>query len=86
MANQTVLFTVMPRGMRLNPETLPVSVYVSPRLVRRRPLAAFPDWLNWTSDLENNGLALTFQRGNRKLTREIDRSVLRPELWQRDVQ
>ena len=81
MANQTVLFTVMPRGMRLNPETLPVSVYVSPRLYDSDRLQSFPDWLNWTGDLENNGLALTFRRGNRKLTLEIDRTPLQPKLW-----
>ena len=82
MANQTILFTVMPRGMRLNPETLPISVHVSPRLYDGDRLGYFPDWLNWTADLANNGLALTFQRGNRKLTLEIDRAPLRPDLWQ----
>jgi len=81
MANQTVLFTVMPRGMRLNPETLPVSVYVSPRLYDADQLNSFPDWLNWTANLANNGLALTFRRGNRKLTLEINRAPLRPDLW-----
>ena len=32
-ATQTVLFTVIPRGLSLNGTTLPVSVVVSPRLV-----------------------------------------------------
>ena len=29
---QTILFTVMPRGMTVNADPLPVSVFVSPRL------------------------------------------------------
>lgn len=32
MANQTILFTVMPRSISIDPVTLPVSIYVSPRL------------------------------------------------------
>ncbi len=30
MAKQTILFTVMPRGLSLNPVSLPVSVFISP--------------------------------------------------------
>ena len=37
MAKQTILFTVIPRGVSLNPTTLPVSVVVNPRLYERHP-------------------------------------------------
>ena len=48
MAKQTILFTVMPRGVQLQSPTLPVSVFVSPRLYEDSTLGSFPDWLNWT--------------------------------------
>ena len=47
--SQTILFTIIPRGISLNPETLPVSVFISPRLRGADQLGAFPDWLNWTA-------------------------------------
>ncbi len=42
--------------------TLPVSVFVSPRLVGADTLGEFPDWLNWTQTLKE-GLTLTFRSG-----------------------
>ena len=49
--SQTVLFTVMPRGISLNGATLPVSVVVSPRLGGADRLDAFPDFVDWTQKL-----------------------------------
>jgi hypothetical protein len=80
-ATQTVLFTVMPRGISVNPETLPVSVLVSPRLVGANNLGAFPDWVAWTSRLKELGLVLTFGSGARHTDVHIDTAVLQPELW-----
>jgi len=79
--NQSVLSTVIPRGITLKGETLPVSVFVSPRLFGATKLAAFPDWLNWTAWLKEKGLRLTFLCEGNTLTLEIDRSPLKPELW-----
>ena len=82
MAKQTILFTVMPRGVSLNTPTLPVSVVVSPRLYEDSLLDQFPDWLDWTPQLKQQGLALTFRCGAKKLTLKVDTKPLRPELWQ----
>ena len=82
MAHQTVLFTIMPRGMSLNAPTLPVSVYVSPRLYDGPRLRSYPDWLNWTPQLKENGLILAIRCGNRTHRFEIDREPLRPDIWQ----
>ena len=79
-ATQTVLFTVVPRGISLNPDTLPVSVFVSPRLVGENNLGAFPDWVNWTTQLKKLGLVLTFRSGTRHLDIPIDPHPLQPKL------
>lgn len=81
MASQTLLCTVMPRGISLNPTTLPVSVYVAPRLFGDTRLGAFPDWLNWPQLLKDYGLALTLRSGTHNFTAEIATDQLRPALW-----
>ena len=80
-ATQTILFTVIPRGISVNPQTFPVSVLVSPRLVGANNLGAFPDWVAWTSQLKEHGLVLTFRSGTRLTDVHIDTAVLQPELW-----
>ncbi len=63
MTSQTILFTVMPRGISIDSETMPVSVYISPRLLGNSDqavLGEFPDWLDWTRWLKEKGLNLTF--------------------------
>jgi hypothetical protein len=79
---QTILFTVMPRGISVDADSLPISVFVSPRLEGAKRLDAFPDWLRWTRRLKQRGLDLELQCGTRKLTRSIDRGPLRPALWE----
>ena len=81
-ATQTILFTVMPRGISENPDALPVSVFVSPRLVGDTNLGAFPDWVNWTSQLKDRGLVLTFRSGTRHVNVPIDPAPLMPRLWE----
>lgn len=81
MPHQTILFTVMPRGMSLNTKTLPVSVYVSPRLYGASQLGSFPDWLDWTSRLKEDGLEVTLRVGTKTRSFEIDTGPLRPDLW-----
>jgi len=81
MAQQTVLFTVMPRGVQVNPVRPGVSVFVSPRLEGASTLNAFPDWLNWTGILKDQGLQLTFRIGSKTITMPIQQKVLEPRLW-----
>jgi hypothetical protein len=80
-AQQTVLFTVLPRAITLNAATLPVSVLVSPRLMGGTRLGAFPDWVSWTALLKKAGLTLIFRNGTKQTEVRIDTKVLRPELW-----
>lgn len=83
MAEQTILFTIMPRGISVDRDTLPVSVYVSPRLGGADTLDAFPDWLQWTPHIREQGLTLVIQCNDQQTHEaEIDREVLRPELWE----
>ena len=79
-ATQTVLFTVMPRGVSVNGATLPVSVVVSPRLVGANRLDAFPDWVDWTQKL-SAGAQFVFACGARTATVPIATAPLRPDLW-----
>ena len=82
MTEQTILFTIMPRGMSLNSKKLPVSVLVSPRLSGSDKLGDYPDWLSWTQNLKENGLSLTVRCGTKTRTFKIDQEVLHPELWE----
>ena len=65
---QTVLFTVMPRGLSINGATLPVSVVVSPRLLGSDSLGAYPDWLDWTQKVKG-GFQFTFKCGTQTAQR-----------------
>ena len=78
----TILFTVTPRGISLNAPTKPVSVFVSPRLDGADHLGAFPDWLNWTRHLRDNGLKLELHCGANTQVFSINVTGLRPDLWE----
>src|SRR5712692_4780379 len=79
---QTILFTVMPRGISLDSATKPVSVFVTPRLDGADNLGAFPDWLNWARHLREDGLDLELRCGANTRTFSINRAGLRPDLWE----
>ncbi len=79
--SQTVLFTVMPRGISLNGRTLPVSIVVSPRLRGADRLGAYPDWVDWTQKLASGRTRFTLRCGPRTATVPIDATVLQPRLW-----
>ncbi len=81
MSDQTVLFTIIPRGITLGPGPLPVSVIVSPRLRGESKLGAYPDWVQWTELLRQRGLTLVLRCGTDTREFEIDREVLQPQLW-----
>lgn len=78
---QTILFTVMPRGISLNSASKPVSILVSPRLDGADKFGAFPDWLNWTRHLRDDGLELELQCGANTQVFAINGAGLRPDLW-----
>lgn len=78
---QTVLFTIMPRGITLEVGPSPVSVIVSPRLSGDKRLGSFPDWLKWTHMLRERGLTLTIRCGANTHRAAIDPEVLQPKLW-----
>ena len=85
--SQTIIFTAIPRGVtwnidtNTNIKTLPVSVFVSPRLSGENVLSAYPDWLDWTARRHEYGLSITFQCNGNTLTVEAPRDKLRPDLW-----
>ncbi|GAC1541006.1 MAG: hypothetical protein NVS2B17_17880 [Candidatus Velthaea sp.] len=79
---QSMLFTVIPRGISLNSATKPVSVFVSPQLDGAENLGAFPDWLYWTRLLHDTGLELELQCGPNIRSFPIDRTGLQPDLWE----
>lgn len=80
-ASQTVLFTVIPRGISVNSKSMPVSVIVSPRLSGEDYLGAFLDWLNWTQRLKESGLVFELQCEKNTKKISVDTDILRPELW-----
>lgn len=79
---QKVLFTLIPNGITVNGRQLPISVVVSPRLYGDDKLGSFPDWLQWTQRLKENGLTLTIACDNKTRQIPIDTKILRPDLWE----
>lgn len=83
MSNQqTLLFTVIPRAVTLGSGTLPVSVFVTPRLTGDPTLGAYPDWRHWSRLLQQNGLKLQLAAGGTTQTLTVDTSKLQPALWE----
>ena len=83
MANtQLIIFTAVPQNLVFDPDTIKVSVLVSPRLSGDDILGAYSDWLNWTQRRLDSGLRLTFECGGNTLDVDADTSGLRPDLWQ----
>src|SRR5688572_4337543 len=78
----TILFTVMPRGISIDGDSLPVSVFVAPRLIGTDKLGAFSDWLRWTQQLKDGGMELELQCGSRTFAVAINSESLRPDLWE----
>jgi hypothetical protein len=79
---QTLVFTIMVRGVSMKTGTLPVSVYASPRLFGAQKLGAFQDWIRWTRLLKEKGFSFEVQCGAQKTTVQINREVLQPDLWE----
>lgn len=79
--DQTVLFTIIPRGVTVTGDTVPVSVLVSPRLRGGEHLGEFPDWLTWTGQVQQRAPRLTVRCHNQSFEAPIDTAVLDPDLW-----
>lgn len=79
---QTVLFTIIPRGVTVTGDNLPVSVLVAPRLRGAARLGLFPDWLKWTRQLKERAPKLAVQCQDQSFNAAIDTGVLEPELWE----
>ena len=79
---QTILFTVIPRSLSFSSGAKPVSIFVSPRLDGASHLGAFPDWLNWTRHLHDEGLDLELHCGAKTQTFPVPGAGLRPDLWE----
>jgi hypothetical protein len=79
---QRILFAVMPRGIAVDADALPVSVIVTPRLRGPDRLGQYDDWRHWTERLSAHGLILHLESGGRTADVAIDRAPLRPHLWE----
>ncbi|MGH8158950.1 MAG: hypothetical protein ACREPQ_12585 [Rhodanobacter sp.] len=80
--DQTVLFTIIPRGVTVTGDDLPVSVLVAPRLRGGDRLGQFPDWLRWTRQLQKRAPRLTVRCHGQSFDAPIDTGVLDPGLWE----
>jgi len=77
MANtQLIIFTAVPQNLVFDPDTIKVSVLVSPRLSGDDHLGPYGDWLNWTQRRLERGLKLTFECGGNTL--DVDADNQRP--------
>jgi hypothetical protein len=81
-AEQTILTTVIPRGITVDTDTLPVSVFVTPRLRGALHLGAFPDWQFWTRRLADDGLTLRLRCGSSTVDIAVDQAPLEPAFWE----
>jgi hypothetical protein len=79
---QTILMTVIPRGITVDEDTLPVSVFVTPRLRGALHLGAFRDWQLWTRRLADDGLTLTMRCGSSTVDIAVDQASLEPAFWE----
>lgn len=80
--DQTVLFTIIPRGATVAGDQLPVSVFVAPRLRGGDRLGLFPDWLTWTRQLKDRASSLDVRCSGQSYTAAIDTGLLEPALWE----
>jgi len=76
-------FTVVPLDGIYSGDTVSLSVVVSPRLRGGDRLADYPQsMLRWTRLVQEQGLTLELEAGLQRHQVEIDRRVLRPDVWE----
>lgn len=84
MASQTLIFATLPNGLDAKNKKLRLSLYLTPRLDGGATLAAFPDILNWTKQVQDHGIKFTISCGANSATVAPDRAALkslRPDVW-----
>jgi hypothetical protein len=81
-AEQTILLTPMPRGLSRGGATLPVSVFVTPRLMGEDKLGAYGDWVDWTRRVKAGGLTFDLRCGANSARVAVDTGPLDPALWE----
>jgi hypothetical protein len=81
-AEQTLIFTVMPRAVTQDGPTLPVSVFISVRLRGASRLAAFPDLRHWTRHLRTEGFSIELQCAG-ETHRARATAPGEPDLWEK---
>ena len=79
--SQLLIWTAIPRALSLDPETVAVSVVVSPRLRGSDVLGSYPDWLDWTALRQQHGVVVDIACNG--VTRRVELPIagLRPDLW-----
>jgi hypothetical protein len=80
-SRQHVMFTAIPRSVARNPERIPVSVLISPRLSGPERLSEYPDFLHWTSLVKTRGLKVTFECDGQTSRVHLPLGALQPRLW-----
>lgn len=80
MANQIFTFVALPNGL-ISAGKLRVSVYLTPRLEGATQLKTFPDMLYWAARIKKYGMQFTLASGTNTATVAVDKSVLRPDVW-----
>src|SRR5271154_2914596 len=81
MARQILTFVVLPNGDS-GKGSLNVSIFLTPRLQNGATLAEFPDFLNWTRQLQENGLTFELTCAGNVTSVPIQTAVLRPDIWE----
>jgi hypothetical protein len=76
-------FIVVPTESLSDAATVKLSVVVSPRLRGGDVLGDYPgSMLRWTRLVQQQGLTLELEAGSKRSRVDIDRDVLRPDLWE----
>ena len=81
-ASQMIVLTPIPTvSVKVNADTVPVSVLVSPRLSGSTALGDYGDWLHWTERVRSFGLTVTFECQGQTMDVALAVEQLRPDLW-----
>jgi hypothetical protein len=81
-ASQMIVLTPIPTvSVKVNADTVPVSVLVSPRLSGSTALGDYGDWLHWTERVRTFGLTVTFECQGQTMDVALPVEQLRPDLW-----
>jgi hypothetical protein len=81
MPTQTLVFAAIPNGPG-SKDKLRLSLYLTPRLIGGATLGNFPDFLNWTKQLQAHGIQFVISCGAQNATVSADTKVLRPDIWE----